>query len=74
MEDVDARALGFVVFLRFLTTAIAQLEPLHAGDSIQISVWQDPKLDRMVVVGPDGMISFPLAGHIQSQRNDAASS
>ncbi len=29
-------------------------------------MWQDPKLDRQVVVGPDGMISFPLAGHIKA--------
>lgn len=48
------------------TSAGAQAEPLHVGDTIQISVWQDPKLDRRVVVGPDGMISFPLAGHLQA--------
>jgi polysaccharide export outer membrane protein len=50
----------------FLTSALAQLEPLRAGDTLQISVWQDPKLDRTIVVGPDGMISFPLAGHIKA--------
>ena len=50
----------------FLTSALAQLEPLRAGDTLQISVWQDPKLDRKIVVGPDGMISFPLAGHIKA--------
>jgi polysaccharide export outer membrane protein len=46
--------------------AFAQSEPLQPGDTVQISVWQDPKLDRQVVVGPDGMISFPLAGHIKA--------
>jgi polysaccharide export outer membrane protein len=50
----------------FLTSASAQLEPLRAGDTILITVWQDPKLDRKVVIGPDGMISFPLAGHIKA--------
>lgn len=45
---------------------MAQVEPLRPGDTIQISVWQDPKLDRTLVVGPDGMISFPLAGHIRA--------
>ena len=58
--------LALLFFCGFATNAIAQLEPLHAGESIQISVWQDPKLDRTVIVGPDGMISFPLAGHIKA--------
>ncbi len=49
------------------TTALAQSEPLQPGDTIQISVWQDPKLNRQVVVGPDGMIAFPLAGHIKAE-------
>ena len=49
-----------------LRVAFAQSEPLQPGDTLQISVWQDPKLDRQVVVGPDGMISFPLAGHIKA--------
>jgi polysaccharide export outer membrane protein len=49
-----------------LTSALAQLQPLHPGDSIAITVWQDPKLDRKLVIGPDGMISFPLAGHIKA--------
>lgn len=58
--------LALLFFCGFATNAIAQLEPLHSGDSILISVWQDPKLDRTVVIGPDGMISFPLAGHIKA--------
>ena len=57
---------GLLTCLVFLTSASAQVEPLHVGDTLQISVWQDPKLDRRVVVGPDGMISFPLAGHIMA--------
>ena len=50
----------------FTTSAFAQAEPIQPGDTLQISVWQDPKLDRQVVVGPDGMIAFPLAGHIKA--------
>jgi polysaccharide biosynthesis/export protein len=49
------------------SSALAQSEPLQPGDALQISVWQDPKLDRQVVIGPDGMISFPLAGHIKAE-------
>ncbi len=55
-----------ICFLSLVTSALAQSEPLQPGDNLQISVWQDPKLDRKVVVGPDGMISFPLAGHIKT--------
>ena len=58
--------LALLFFCGFLTSALAQLEPLRPGDTLQISVWQDPKLDRKLVVGPDGMISFPLAGHIKA--------
>lgn len=58
--------LAFLFFIGLLTSASAQLEPLHPGDSVQITVWQDPKLDRKLVIGPDGMISFPLAGHIKA--------
>jgi polysaccharide export outer membrane protein len=58
--------LALLFFLGLLTSASAQLQPLHAGDSISITVWQDPKLDRRLVIGPDGMISFPLAGHIKA--------
>lgn len=61
------RVLCALFFLcGLLTSAVAQVEPIHIGDTLQISVWQDPKLDRQVVVGPDGMISYPLAGHIQA--------
>src|SRR6476620_776720 len=60
------RALLALLFLcGFLTSALAQ-SPLRAGDSINISVWQDPKLDRTIVIGPDGFIGFPLVGQIRA--------
>ena len=39
---------------------------LQPGDKIDISVWQDQTLNRQVVIAPDGMISFPLVGHIRA--------
>src|SRR5712691_4235325 len=57
--------LALLFFCCFLTSALAQA-PLRPGDNIEISVWQDPKLDRRVVVGPDGMIGFPLVGQIRA--------
>jgi len=35
---------------------------LNAGDVLDISVWKEETLQKTVVVLPDGMISFPLAG------------
>src|SRR5262249_3716453 len=44
----------------------AQAQTLKPGDTLSISVYQDPKLDRQVLIGPTGMISFPLAGQIRA--------
>ena len=63
------RTLSFILFLlTFCCSAYAQSEPykFQEGDVLDISVWQDPKLNRQVVVAPDGYISFPLAGRIRA--------
>jgi polysaccharide export outer membrane protein len=39
---------------------------LNPGDELQITVFQEQGLDQKVVVRPDGMISFPLAGHVRA--------
>ena len=41
-------------------------QELQPGDTVAISVYQDSKLDRQVVVGPTGLISFPLAGQLKA--------
>ena len=56
--------LLLVLLLGCLNTAQAQT--LKPGDTLSISVYQDPKLDRQVLIGPTGMISFPLAGQIRA--------
>ena len=58
--------LVLLFFCGFVTSALAQYEPVRPGDTLLISIFQDPKLDRKIVVGPDGMISFPLVGHIKA--------
>src|SRR5580704_14941341 len=45
----------------------ASAETLKVGDNLSISVLQDPKLDRNVVVDPSGEIAFPLAGHVRAR-------
>ncbi len=45
----------------------AKAQTLKIGDNLSISVLQDPKLDRSVVIDPLGEIAFPLAGHIRAR-------
>lgn len=47
-------------------TAHAQNYRLRSGDVLDVTVWQDPKLNRQIVVGPDGFVSFPLAGRFKA--------
>ncbi|WP_242482265.1 polysaccharide biosynthesis/export family protein [Thiocystis violacea] len=37
---------------------------LKSGDIVAVSVWQEPGLEQLVLVRPDGGISFPLAGDL----------
>lgn len=56
---------GLVVAL----PALAQETPayrLQPGDQIEISVLEDPGLNRQVLIGPDGRISLPLAGSVRA--------
>jgi polysaccharide export outer membrane protein len=40
---------------------------INAGDTLEISVWKEPDLQREVLVRPDGGISFPLAGDLKAE-------
>ena len=55
------------LFAIAISTASSLAQTLKSGDSLNITVLQDPKLDRSVVVDPTGKISFPLAGHIRAR-------
>jgi polysaccharide export outer membrane protein len=57
--------IAFLVF--FASAMMANAQNLKQGDSLSITVLQDSKLDRTVVVDPRGEIAFPLAGHIRAQ-------
>jgi polysaccharide biosynthesis/export protein len=45
---------------------------INAGDTLEISVWQEPDLQREVLVRPDGAISFPLAGELRAEGRTVA--
>lgn len=42
---------------------------IQPGDTLAISVIEDPNLNRSVLVRPDGGISLPIAGNIQAGGN-----
>ena len=60
------RILFFLLCL-VVWSAPADAQTLKPGDSLSITVLQDPKLDRNVTVDPSGEIAFPLAGHIRAR-------
>ena len=59
------RLLAALMLLCGIATATSA-QSLKPGDTIAIQVLQDSKLDRQVVIGPTGMISFPLAGQVRA--------
>lgn len=63
-------ALVLVAFLAILGASFGLAEAgsyrLKAGDTLDVNVWQDQKLNRQILVGPDGYISFPLAGELRA--------
>lgn len=40
---------------------------LLPGDALEISVWQEPDLQREVLIRPDGWFSFPLVGDVRAK-------
>lgn len=60
------------LILAVLMSASAVAQPFQAGDTIEINVYQDPKLDRRVLIGRDGSISVPLAGRIRAAGRNPA--
>lgn len=40
---------------------------LKSGDVLYISVWKEQDLQQEVIIAPDGRLSFPLVGHLQTK-------
>jgi polysaccharide export outer membrane protein len=58
--------LFFTCVLSNVTHASERYQ-LNAGDILDISVWNEDSLQKQVIVLPDGMISFPLAGDMMAE-------
>ena len=57
---------GLLLCLTFGDVSAQTTYRLQPGDTLQVWIAQEPELTREVVIAPDGWLSFPLAGHIQS--------
>ena len=45
---------------------------LGPGDIIEINVWEDERLNRQIIIPPDGIISYPFAGDIKASGRTTA--
>jgi polysaccharide biosynthesis/export protein len=62
------RIVACALLIALASTGLAQEDggsyEVQSGDVLQISVWKEADLHEDVLVRPDGVISFPLAGDI----------
>jgi polysaccharide export outer membrane protein len=59
-------AIGLSVSSVAVATPAPEGYTLQPGDILEISVWKEPDLQREVLVRPDGGISFPLVGDVDT--------
>jgi len=57
---------AWAVVMAAVMPAQADTYRLKAGDRIEVIVWQEPKLNRVLTVGPDGRVSMPLVGRLRA--------
>ncbi len=66
---------GTILWLFISLSATGQEETLTSasgyavqpGDVLEISVWKEEGLQQLVLITPDGRLSFPLVGNIEAQ-------
>ena len=61
-----AGSLAVLAMLGMGGFAMAGPYLVRPGDVLEVLVFQDQKLNKQIVVAPDGRISFPLAGHLKA--------
>lgn len=57
--------LTMVLMTLMANVAQANGYTLHQGDTLQVSVWGEDKLQSPSLVLPDGSITYPLAGNVK---------
>lgn len=67
MKKLLSSAFFLALISAIPTSYAAESYILNPGDRLFISVWNEQALQKEVVILPDGTISFPLAGQLNSQ-------
>jgi polysaccharide export outer membrane protein len=59
--------LALALWTGLSSSAVAQnAYQLRSGDTVRIEVLEDPSLNQILLVAPDGRISVPLAGNVRA--------
>lgn len=70
MRSIPFRWMGGALLAMAAGAALASPpDPPYAvqpGDTLLVSVWKEPELQRPVLVEPDGTFAFPLCGEIDA--------
>ena len=61
-------AVLLTVLFSLLASVVAAQDAyyLNPGDRVFIEVWNEPDMQRDVIILPDGSVSFPLAGQVKA--------
>ena len=66
MKRIFLALIAAALFLKLVPADAQAAYLLKAGDQLDITVWQDVKLNRRLTVAPDGGVAFPLVGHFRA--------
>jgi len=69
LKEKEMKIAAFImVFCSLLAfNAVAQeTYYLNPGDRVFVEVWNEPDMQREVIILPDGFLSFPLAGQVRA--------
>jgi len=69
---VKKRFIAVLLLCGLSPLASADIYQLNPGDQLEISVWNEENLQKIITVLPDGKISFPLVGHLQAAGKTAS--
>lgn len=61
------RTLILAFCLLMSLEAFSETYTINPGDLVRIDVWNEDSLSREILVTPDGMISLPMAGEINTK-------
>lgn len=68
---LSRNVIALIACITLCWSAVSKAEtyPVNPGDLLQIDVWNEPTLSRQVLVRPDGFISLPMIGDINTTKS-----